>query len=327
MSSRHRVTVIIPAYNVGNFIDDALASVAAQTLAPAEVVVVDDGSTDDTNARVKRWNGRLGATRLILLEGANYGLSVSRNRGILAGSGDIFAFLDGDDYFLPRHLERLVPGFIAMPELALAFADMERFSAAADTLGESLALLRPALRAISTPLHSTELHLLGAGLRSVYLEQMRIVPSSWLVTRAAVARAGLFDTSKSYGEDLDFLWRLLAGGSAAWYDGVTVRRREHPGSASSPERASWSTPQLLQQLALLRAFTPKLTPAELQALDRSIDEALHDTSWLSAVEGIGAYVRFRRNARGWIGRRPPFYPKHLMRGLLNTVRPGLGNSR
>ncbi|MBK6493904.1 MAG: glycosyltransferase family 2 protein [Gemmatimonadetes bacterium] len=82
------MSVVIAAYNAAAFIDEALAGVVAQTRPAHEVIVVDDGSTDDTGARVRAWEGRTGTTRLILLDGPNRGLSVSRNRGILKASGE-----------------------------------------------------------------------------------------------------------------------------------------------------------------------------------------------------------------------------------------------
>ena len=315
-----RVTVIIPACNVGRFIDDALASVAAQTRPADEVVVVDDGSTDDTNARIRSWSGRMGTTRLILLEGPNHGLSVSRNRAIMASSGDLFAFLDADDCFLPRHLERLVPAFEAEPRLAVVFGDMMRFQDGGEELGGTLIRIRDELHRISTPIGATSLLLLGPELRRIYLQHSMIVPSSWILSREAVALAGLFDPTAPYGEDIDFLWRVLGVGPGAWHDGVTARRREHGNNASDPSRAEWSEPLLLRAVARLRNFTPKLTLDEVRLLDRYIQQALWVTGWLAAGRGLTPYFEWRREARRWTGKWVPLRPKQVLRALLSRFR-------
>jgi glycosyltransferase involved in cell wall biosynthesis len=96
------VAVALPAWNVAPFIDEVLASVAAQTRPADEVILVDDASTDDTVERARRWEDRL-PLRIIELE-QNVGAGAARSVAIRAASADIIAPLDGDDLWLPRHL-------------------------------------------------------------------------------------------------------------------------------------------------------------------------------------------------------------------------------
>ncbi len=93
-----RISVVIPCYNGARFLEQALASVREQTRPVDEVIVVDDGSTDDS-ADIAR---RAGVTCLSLEE--NMGPGASRNRGIARCSGEIIAFLDADDYWMPSHI-------------------------------------------------------------------------------------------------------------------------------------------------------------------------------------------------------------------------------
>lgn len=92
-----RVSAIIPTYNYGQFVCDAVDSVLAQTYPDVECVVVDDGSTDDTVERLARYGDRI---RIISQE--NRGLSGARNRGIAEATGDYLAFLDADDRWSPN---------------------------------------------------------------------------------------------------------------------------------------------------------------------------------------------------------------------------------
>ena len=95
-----RISVVIPCYNGARFLEQALASVREQTRPVDEVIVVDDGSTDDS-ADIAR---RAGVTCLSLEE--NMGPGASRNRGIALCRGEIVAFLDCDDYWMPEHIRQ-----------------------------------------------------------------------------------------------------------------------------------------------------------------------------------------------------------------------------
>src|SRR5262245_52582764 len=86
------ISVIITTYNQAAYIGEALESVLAQTLQPLEVIVVDDGSTDDTAEQVARFTGRIRYIRQ-----KNQGVAGSRNTGVRAARGELLAFLDGDD--------------------------------------------------------------------------------------------------------------------------------------------------------------------------------------------------------------------------------------
>jgi glycosyltransferase involved in cell wall biosynthesis len=100
------VSVVIPAYNSEETICRALSSVFEQTLQPAEIIVVDDGSTDGTVSLVKNFYGDLKPGFLKLVElGSNHGASYARNVGWDMASGEFLAFLDSDDSWYPRKLE------------------------------------------------------------------------------------------------------------------------------------------------------------------------------------------------------------------------------
>lgn len=95
-----RVSVIIPTYNRGHFIGDAIASVLSQDFADFELIVVDDGSTDQTEATVLQFKD----ARLLYIRQENQGRSNARNRAIAMSQGEFIAFLDSDDLYLPGKL-------------------------------------------------------------------------------------------------------------------------------------------------------------------------------------------------------------------------------
>lgn len=111
---RPSVSVVIPCYNQGRFLGEAIQSVLRQTYQATEILVVNDGSTDDT-AAVARSNG---AVRY--LEQRNHGAAVARNAGLQASTGDFLIFLDADDRLRPNAIAAGVEAMIAHPEWAFA---------------------------------------------------------------------------------------------------------------------------------------------------------------------------------------------------------------
>jgi len=112
------VSVIIPAYNASQFIAEALDSVFAQTFDDFEVIVIDDGSTDDTREIVQKYQKKL---KYVYQE--NAGPSSARNSGIRMAEGNYIAFLDSDDLWLPDKLEKQVAVFKANPKLGMVITE------------------------------------------------------------------------------------------------------------------------------------------------------------------------------------------------------------
>lgn len=99
-----RFSVIVPLYNKAPYVEKALRSILAQTFADYELIVVNDGSRDDSLAVAKRVLDGSGA---IIIDQENAGVSTARNNGVAASHGDYICFLDADDWWEPRFLERM----------------------------------------------------------------------------------------------------------------------------------------------------------------------------------------------------------------------------
>lgn len=117
------VTLLIPTYNCGHLIGEALASVRAQTWRNLDVVVVDDGSTDDTAARLAPFEAH---GELRILRVAHGGLAAARNAGIRAALGKYIAFLDADDTLDPDAVRVAVEAMEAAPEAGICLGDVVR---------------------------------------------------------------------------------------------------------------------------------------------------------------------------------------------------------
>ncbi len=112
------VSVIIPAYNAESFIKETIESALNQTYKNIEVIVVDDGSTDNTEKIVKSIDDK----RIKYIKQNNRGVSAARNKGIEVSKGEFIALLDHDDIWLPRKLEKQLPLF-SDPQVGLVFSD------------------------------------------------------------------------------------------------------------------------------------------------------------------------------------------------------------
>jgi len=185
---RQTVSVVIPTYNCGHLIGDAINSVLRQTVTVLEVIVVDDGSTDDTSERLEAF-----AERVRLVRQTNQGVAAARNRGVAEAQGEFVAFLDADDGWHPEKLSRQLSAFDAAPQLGLLGTDA--FAWPAGDLPEL------------PPIGKLE-------MVAVTWEQLvvknRFVTSSILARRANLHRAGTFDTRLQGPEDHDLWIRFAA---------------------------------------------------------------------------------------------------------------------
>jgi glycosyltransferase involved in cell wall biosynthesis len=203
------VSVIIPAYNAEAYVAEAISSALDQRCPPAEVIVVDDGSTDGTAAVVKGFG-----PRVTYIHQANARQAAARNTGIRHSSGELLAFLDADDIWEPDKLCRQVELLQSRPDVALAYCGAVEVGPDG-AFGQTLA---PQLRGVC----GREI-LLGRG--SV------VLGSTMLARRSAMTRVGLFDDRLPPCEDMDLAWRIGLHESIDFVDAPLVRYRQHAAAA------------------------------------------------------------------------------------------------
>jgi glycosyltransferase involved in cell wall biosynthesis len=206
------ISVIVPVHNRQHLIGDALASIVAQGCAPIEIVVVDDGSTDDTAEVVRRFGGGVK-----YLHQEHAGVAVARNRGLAESVGEWVAFLDSDDIWLEGALSSAARHLRRRPEVGLVHGRTE-IVRLPDAAGH-----RPRFREGDRPEHRP---LLG----------------SMLVRRSCFDRVGTFDPRLKRSEDLDWLARATeAGIQAAAIDEVWLRYRVHATNITNDIGATTSS--------------------------------------------------------------------------------------
>ena len=220
------VTVVIPVYNGERFIGEALDSVRAQTMPPAEILVVDDGSTDRSGAIAEAW----GAT---VLHQLNQGNSAARNAAIRASSQPWIAFLDADDVWEPQKLEYQWTAVQRCPDAGAVFTDFTEFDSRG-LLGASFLSARaknyPAI--LKTEVAPGVVCCDGESLRAQFFNGNFIAPSTLLVRRDLLLQVGLFNPTLTYLEDRELCLRLLRVSTMAGIERSLVRSRIHDSNWS-----------------------------------------------------------------------------------------------
>jgi glycosyltransferase involved in cell wall biosynthesis len=150
-----RISVIIPVYNGERFLAEAIRSVLDQTLPPDEVIVVDDGSTDGSAALASQYAG------VLVLQQPNRGIGAALNLGISHACGDLFAFLDADDRWLPDKLDKQVSALTVDPALDMVFGHVRQFHQGATAEGE-IGAIQPGLSRCSLLIRRSSFEKAGA---------------------------------------------------------------------------------------------------------------------------------------------------------------------
>ncbi|HYK22081.1 MAG TPA: glycosyltransferase family A protein [Pyrinomonadaceae bacterium] len=282
------VSVIVPAYDVAEFIGEALDSVLAQTFSDYEIIVINDGSPD-TKALERALKPYM--SRIVYLKQENRGVSAARNNGIAAARGSLIAFLDGDDTWLPNYLDVQVARIQADPTIDVLYPNVMMFSDATESAEEFMTAC-PSNGEVT--------------FERLLLQECNVSNCS-IARRETLVRAGLFDESLRSVEDFD-LWLRIAkhGGRIAYHRDVLARYRRRPGSLTAdPISMCQHILRVLQKVEQTMTLTPsESATAELQ--QRRFKALLHfhegkraffsgDTA--GAIHGLTEANRFFQNRK------------------------------
>jgi glycosyltransferase involved in cell wall biosynthesis len=204
------VSVVIPCYRQAHYLDDAIQSVLAQTYRRFEIILVNDGSPDNTAEVAARYDG------LKYIEQRNLGLSTARNVGLQACAGECVVFLDADDRLLPDALEIGVNSLRAVPESAFVYGFC-------DLIDQDGTL-------IPSPPH---VPILDDHYRALLQENHIWTPGAVMFRRSILSRFEGFDQSLLRGcEDLDLYLRIAKVAPVHCHGKVCLQRRKHSASMS-----------------------------------------------------------------------------------------------
>jgi hypothetical protein len=240
-----QVSAVIPTYNCAPYIGQAIDSVLNQTYTNCEIIVVDDGSKDNTPLVLEKYGDRI---RYIYQQ--NQGVSVARNRGIELARGEFVAFLDADDFFFFDKIAAQMAVFAAQPNIGIVHSGWRLVN----SKGEPLRDVKPWENIPKLDLE-------------MWLRWKPVLPSAMVFRRSWLQRAGGFDPRFPPAEDTDLALRLaLMGCETAWLKQVTVGYRQHEQSAMHK-----GLPQANSLAAVIDNFFAKPeVPDKIRLLERQI---------------------------------------------------------
>jgi glycosyltransferase involved in cell wall biosynthesis len=281
-----RVSVIIPAHNTAPFIAESLDSVFGQSFRGFEVIVINDGSPDAAELEValRPYRGRI---RYIKQE--NRGLPGARNTGVRLAAGELLAFLDSDDIWMPDYLSAQLEFLDSNPRVHASIADVLLFGSGGQTA--VWRMLKEGMAAVLS-------------FEQMLKREGGQLPSAMVVRRQRVLQVGMFDEQLRIGEDVEFCLRLCCPDGIIGYIGrVLVKYRQRPGSLTDdPRGRKWNA----AEIHALRRLGEKLslTKAQRGLLEQEIDAAvaalgLGDAYHYICEHEFGSAVRCLRLANAY----------------------------
>ena len=296
-TSSSLVSVIVPSYNMAPFLPHAVQSALAQSYADLEILIVDDGSTDDTPKVVRQWERD---PRVRVHRQANGGLSHARNQGIALTAGPFIALLDADDTWATEKLSRQVRLFAGRPEVGVVYSDF----ALMDREGN--------------PLSRGPMRMHRGWVSGALLIENFLPASSVVVRRECFERYGGFDTKLRTGEDYDMWLRLSPHYQYDFLAEPAIRYRIWGGQMSRDYRARYET-----GIRTMQRF--------LDNNPGAVDSAVVRRAWAHTYTGRGDVTlwrgRDRMSALGDYLRALSFQPGYwpawraILRSLVTSREP------
>jgi glycosyltransferase involved in cell wall biosynthesis len=282
-----RVTAAITTYNRARLVVEAVESVLAQTFTDFELLVIDDGSTDDTRERLAPY-----ASRIVYVAQENRGRAGARNTALERAGGGYIGFLDSDDLWLSDKLERQVPLLDRDSQVGLVHGPVEMI----DDAGNSLPEQTRAHQAIAERAHRS-----GTSY-AAYCSDCVCLTSATLMRVDALRALGGYDTSFAALEDLDLYLRLAAGWKIEYMsDAPLAKYRSHGGQTDLEDSTRSEIQVCLKHLELLvpdpaipaRRLARRNLYLRLAACHHRLADARGTRKWMSRAIRLDPRVLFR----------------------------------
>ena len=208
-AKRASVTILLPTFNRDKMIAESIESILCQTWLPGEIIVIDDGSTDQTEAVVRRFGERVWYVRQ-----DNGGKSTAINRGLGLAKGDFILVMDDDDLLPPDAIERHMLALSQNPGADFSYGRFSRFRGASSNAPVSTDV---------EPIPADDHRRLVIKL----MERCYLTNPTWMVRTSAQRRSGLYDEKLKRGQDFDMLLRLARHNEGVLVDHIVLWQRDH----------------------------------------------------------------------------------------------------
>ena len=259
-----QISVVIPVYNGERTIEETIASVLAQTFTDFELIIINDGSQDQTLEIIQQFTD----PRIKLYSYSNGGLAASRNRGLAKSQGEYISFLDADDLWTKEKLASQYQALQSYPQAAVSYSGTDWIDEASNIINHA------SPPSISGNIYGVLLlsNILGSG-------------SNALIKKEALAITGNFDESLKASEDWDFLIRLAAKYEFIRVDAPQILYRQSPDSMSS--KLHYQEQEMVK--VIHKAF--KQAPFHLQYLKKITLSNNYIYLTYKSIEGFPGYLQ------------------------------------
>jgi len=208
-----KVSAIIPTYNSAPYVCDAVDSLLAQTRPLHQIIVVDDGSVDDTRERLLRYGDKI-----TYIWQANAGPPAARNVGFRQVTGDFVALLDSDDLWVPEKLAHQMDYFEHHPQCGLVYSDMKTF--------DESGIIEHSVKV------SRNLQLPSGYIFPQMFDETLFQTSAVIMRKACIDHVGDFDIGLRMGDDYEYFLRVTRHYEAGYVDEPLVMYRQHPNQGT-----------------------------------------------------------------------------------------------
>jgi len=317
------VGVIVTTCNSSPFLYRALASISAQERLPDEVMLVDDGSTDNTVALSQDWASRQSFAVRLLTNAiphhplAGLGPAPSKNTALAVASTDLIATLDHDDEMLPSHIRRTAGALERYGDVELCFGDA--IECWPDGRTERLLDAAVGLNALPYEDATDRLRIVGSSFVAGMLPGSRICTAANMWRRTTALGIGGFSTRVSGADDWLFFLSLSRRGRVAYFAEPIARKHTHGSNMGHPKHALRTALNCFDAMSLFLEDSNawSLQPEEVAAIARRREELAGDVRWAASVRGARALRDASRRLPAGFGPTP----REWLAAALGMTRP------
>jgi len=283
------ISVVIPAYNAESYIKKAVESTLRQAYKPKEIIVVDDGSTDQTAEIVNSLADSINL-KIKLIQSQRGGVSKARNIGFMAAQTQYVAMLDADDYYSDSFFDLASLAFQVYPDVVAFFGDQYYINENNETIGTTLS--GKSVEKIDFVEKMSGIRKIHHGVFGSLLDGSYISSSGVIVKRDKAMEAGLFDSELIAGEDQDFFCRLSLTGPLSYTREKVGYVLRHSQNATHPRNlvnVQINHRKTLLKLAVI-AEEKKLCSQDIARCKRNIKDIEYNLIYILSRQGVWDYL-------------------------------------
>lgn len=278
MTQNSLVTIILPTYNRAHLLPDAINSVLAQTYQNWELLIWNDGSTDDTDRALKTFDDE----RIECYREENHGKPYALNRCLDLAKGELIAFLDDDDSWLPEKLEIQMAAMEKYPEVDLIIGNFNNINVEDKNQQTGFDQALEGLSQLITQKLDKDFCLVSQGFLKGITRDNFIAFDSVIIRKNVISTIGCFNEKLKNSEDFEYWWRFgLAGLQPAYTEEIILNRIKYPGSLSG--RSVVSSLNRLQTLDVCKDLAIKQDRLDLVDLLNP----LYRNTWHNLISAYG----------------------------------------